>query len=249
MYGAFLRIWGDFACFTRPEMKVERVSYDVITPSAARAVFDAIHWHPTFRWVIDRIYVCRPIKFMTIRRNELEGGVITLKQVSRGELRPVLVESSRQQRASTILRDVNYVVKAHIEMRTGDELRRLGYDPSQFDASEETPQKHISIFRRRAQKGQCFAQPYLGCREFSAFFALMDHNPKVFPGQYSSGLPEEKVLSTSEIYTIPETRDLSWMLFDIDYFAEGGPAPMLFRAQMNEGIVDVPHPSSEEVKR
>ena len=146
-----LRVWGDFACFTRPEMKVERVSYDVMTPSAARGVLEAIYWKPEIRWVIRRIHVLKPIRFTNIRRNEL-GGVgpseRTLKSYLSGEKTDVLsqvIEEDRQQRAATILQDVCYLIEAHYEVISGN-------DP---------PQKHYEMFKRRSSKGQCFHHPYL----------------------------------------------------------------------------------------
>ncbi len=161
-----LRILGEFACFTRPEMKVERVSYDVMTPSAARGVFEAIYWKPEIAWCIDRIHVLEPIRFSNIRRNEVASkvpsGSVSSVMKSGGSL-ALYIESERQQRASMVLRDVAYVVEAHFEIRNGS----------------DNLQKHSEMFKRRAAKGQYFHHPYLGCREFPANVELVtDDIPK-----------------------------------------------------------------------
>ena len=165
-YGIKLRVWGDYACFTRPEMKVERVSYDVMTPSAARGVLEAIYWKPNIRWVIDRIHVLNPIRFTNVRRNEI-GSKLALgpvrKAMKSGNAQlGLFIEERRQQRAAMILRNVAYVIEAHFEF-TSDE--------------DNVSAKHRDIFERRAMKGQCFHRPYLGCREFPANFALVDAEP------------------------------------------------------------------------
>ena len=153
-YGVRLRVWGDYACFTRPEMKVERVSYDVITPSAARGIIEAIHWKPAIRWVIDRIYVLKPIRFESIRRNEV-GHKLSANNVKtvmkNGNLAELVtfVDEDRQQRAATILRNVDYIIDAHFELTD-----KAGPDDNEA--------KHVDIFKRRASKGQCFQQPCLG---------------------------------------------------------------------------------------
>ncbi|MEB3104009.1 type I-C CRISPR-associated protein Cas5c [Ferviditalea candida] len=155
-YGIRLRVWGEYACFTRPEMKVERVSYDVMTPSAARGILEAIHWKPAIRWVVDRIHVVNPIRFENIRRNEVESKA-SMKKV-------IYAAEDRQQRAALVLRNVEYVIEAHFEMmdRRGD---------------EDTPEKHYNIFLRRARQGQCFHRPYFGTREFPVHFELLeDHS-------------------------------------------------------------------------
>ncbi|MBW1723587.1 MAG: type I-C CRISPR-associated protein Cas5 [Deltaproteobacteria bacterium] len=171
-YGIALKVWGDYACFTRPEMKVERVSYDVITPSAARGILEAIYWKPAIRWVVDRIHVLKPIRFENIRRNELghKLAVGTVKKAMKDGKSPlqVFIEDDRQQRAAMVLRDVAYVIEAHFEFN-GEE--------------DNNPGKHLDIFRRRASKGQCFHRPYLGCREFPAHFSLMEGEIPVSPLQ------------------------------------------------------------------
>ncbi|MCX7846999.1 MAG: type I-C CRISPR-associated protein Cas5c [bacterium] len=153
-FGITLKCWGDYACFTRPEMKVERVSYDVITPSAARGILEAIYWKPQIRWKIDRLHVMKPIQFTSVRRNEL-GCIATLASPH------IYIEDHRQQRAALILKDVEYIIEAHFELLGGD-------DP---------PAKHKEMFDRRATKGQYYHHPYLGCREFPAEFALLDSIP------------------------------------------------------------------------
>lgn len=162
-YGIKLKVWSDYACFTRPEMKVERVSYDVMTPSAARGILEAIYWKPAIVWVIDRIHVLNPIRFDNIRRNELAGKlpVGTIKKAMNDGVSPVeiFIENDRQQRAAMVLRDVSYVIEAHFEF-TGSEDNNVA--------------KHKEIFDRRARKGQCFHHPYLGCREFAAHFELIE---------------------------------------------------------------------------
>ncbi len=166
-YGVRVKVWGDYACFTRPEMKVERVSYDVMTPSAARGILEAIHWKPAIRWVVKRIHVLNPIRFDTIRRNEVEAKASTAnakKAMKSGAPTHLLVEESRQQRAALVLRDPAYVIEAAFEM-----TEKAGTD--------DNPGKHQSIFNRRLQKGQCFHRPYLGCREFAAHFSEAEDAP------------------------------------------------------------------------
>lgn len=206
-----LEITGDFACFTRPEMKVERVSYDVITPSAARAVFEAILWKPAMRWHVRRIEVLAPIRWINLRRNEV-ASVISTRNVQQamaegeGDL-AIYVEDERQQRAGLFLRDVAYRVHADLEVRSDRD------DP-------QPPQKFFAMFERRAAAGQCVNQPYLGCREFAARFRLIA-DPAV------------------ERPPIAETRDLGWMLHDLDFRDPADPQPVFFRAQMCSGVIEV----------
>ena len=156
-YGVKLRVWGDYALFTRLEMKVERVSYDVMTPSAARGILEAIYWKPAIRWIVNRIHVLKPIQFENIRRNELSNKVSVSAKIMREGNQTVCqyIEDDRQQRASMVLKDVEYVIEAHFEL-TG--------------ADDADPGKHLAIFERRARKGQCFHRPYFGCREFPVNF-------------------------------------------------------------------------------
>lgn len=207
-YGIQLRVWGDYALFTRPEMKVERVSYDVMTPSAARGILEAIHWKPAIRWVIDRIQVLKPIRFENIRRNEVESKASKKKVIYATE--------ERQQRASLVLKNVEYIIEAHFEMTD-----RVG--------EEDSPEKHYNIFLRRARQGQCFHRPYFGCREFPVNFELLEDN-----------------LESIEMKTIHEdTVDLGYMLLDQTYqLNEKGELqkaiPHFFRAQMVNGVIEIP---------
>lgn len=209
-FGIRLHVWGDLACFTRPEMKVERVSYDVMTPSASRGILEAIYWKPEIRWAIDRIRVLKPIKFTSLRRNEVGARIsdrvaATAMRAGSGKL-GLYVEEERQQRAALLLRDVAYVIEAHFEILSG----------------EQNPAKHLDMFNRRARAGQCFTRPYFGCREFAADFALIE------PG---SALP----VTDSALFG---QTDLGWMLHDIDFV--NGREPAFFHAAMNDGVLDVP---------
>ncbi|MDO4640084.1 MAG: type I-C CRISPR-associated protein Cas5c [Neisseria sp.] len=218
-----LHIWGDYACFTRAEMKVERVSYDMPTPSAVRGILAAIHWKPAIRWVVDRIHVLKPIQFESVRRNEL-GSKISASKISGAMKRKsvedlhLLIEDDRQQRAATVLKDVAYVIEAHIVM-----TNKRG--------ESDNITKHIEMFKRRAAKGQCFQQPCMGVREFPANFALLEDSDPLPPS----------CLSENE-----RNRDLGWMLHDIDF--DRGNQPRFFRAQMQNGVINVPPFYDEEVK-
>jgi CRISPR-associated protein Cas5d len=235
-YGILLEVWGDYASFNRPEMKVERVSYDVITPSAARGILEAIYWKPEMRWVVDEIHVLRPISFTQVRRNEVEGtipvkgstGVNAAMKETGGNL-GVDVSSARQQRAGMILKDVRYGIRAHIDVVAG------GDNP--------VPEaKHLEMFKRRASKGQFFHHPYLGNREFPAHFRLVEALPD----------PPEELL---------ETRDLGWMLHDIVYREDPRGSvvesnrgrrltaePRFFQARLESGVLRVPRLDASEVR-
>lgn len=201
-----LKVWGDYACFTRPEMKVERVSYDVMTPSAARGILEAIVWKPAIRWHVSQIDVLKPIRWISIRRNEV-GATVSPRADG------IFIEDHRQQRAGLFLRDVAYAVHAHFTM-------------TNHAGSKDSIKKFEEIFRRRVKKGQYFHHPYLGCREFCADFELLEGEPK----------------------TIDETRDLGFMLFDIDFSTEQN-TPQWFRANLTDGSVKVPPIDSSEVLR
>jgi CRISPR-associated protein Cas5d len=207
MYGVKLKVWGDYACFTRPEMKAERVSYDVITPSAARGILEAIYWKPSIRWVVDRIHVLKPIKFDNVRRNEVASKIpyrnITAAMKDGKSAVELFIEEDRQQRAAVVLRDVCYVIEAHFEF-TGEEDRDEG--------------KHLDVFNRRAEKGQCFHRPYFGCREFPVFFERVEGD-----------LPKSELQGE---------RDMGYMLHDIDF--TNGMEARFFRAKMVDGVVEVP---------
>ncbi len=230
-YGIRLKVWGDHGCFTRPEMKVERVSYDVMTPSAARGILEAIHWKPAIRWVIDAIHVLEPIRFQSIRRNEVghkaPAGKIK-SAMKRGDLGglQVLVDEDRQQRAATVLVKPAYVIEAHFEL-TGT----AGPDDNEG--------KHLDIFNRRAGRGQCFHQPCLGTREFAAHFELIP------PG---APLPECEAQDRTPDLGFGRPRDLGFMLWDIAHEAPGRPS-LFFRARLEDGVVRVPPPGSPEVLR
>lgn len=228
-YGIRLKVSGAYACFTRPEMKVERVSYDVMTPSAARGILEAVHWKPAIRWVIDRIHVLKPIRFQSIRRNEV-GHKVSVRQVKSAmktgstQGLHLLADEDRQQRAATVLIDVAYVIEAHFELTDKGE-------------SEETEGKHLDIFNRRAGRGQCFHQPCLGTREFPATFELISPEDP---------LPKPEVESIDLGFGQP--RDLGFMLWDIDHQAQGRPS-LFFRAQLDNGVLAIPDPNSPEIRQ
>lgn len=203
-----MEVWGEYACFTRPEMKVERVSYDVPTPSAARGMVESVYYHPGLKWHVDKIYVCKPIRFTNILRNEV-ASKISVRNVlteANGKKRSYIDRSADiQQRATTMLRDVHYVIEAHFEMT--DQA-----NPS------DNPGKFQDIVKRRLRSGQAYMQPYLGCRECTAHFRLWEGG---------------------DIPTIDETRDLGYMLYDMDYSDPENIQPMFFRAQMVHGVIDL----------
>ena len=215
-----LEVWGDYALFTRPEMKVERVSYDVMTPSAARGLIEAIYWHPGIRWIIDRIYVCNPIRFSNLRRNEVKSTISartarTIMERGTGELY-LCTSEDIQQRSAMLLRDVRYVIEAHFEM-------------TDRAAPGDNPGKFQDIVKRRIQRGQFYHQPCFGCREFPAQFKLCEQLSPC-PG----GLEGE--------------RDLGWMLWDMDYTDPGDIRPLFFRAVLRDGVLEVPVRNSGEVR-
>lgn len=210
-------------------MKVERVSYDVMTPSAARGILEAIHWKPAIRWIVDEIHVLKPIRFQSIRRNEVghkapAGKIKTA--MSRGSLEglSLRVDEDRQQRAATVLVKVDYVIAAHFDLTPKAD-------------TNDNEGKHLDIFSRRAARGQCFHQPCLGTREFDARFELL-------PPDGPLPEPEEKKAGLG----FGEPRDLGFMLFDIDHQAKGRPS-LFFRAALENGVMKVPHPNSPEVRR
>jgi CRISPR-associated protein Cas5 subtype I-C len=216
-YGVTLRVGGDYALFTRPEMKAERVSYDVITPSAARGVLEAIYWHPGMRWEIDKITVLSPIRFDSVRRNELISKIpyVTVKSVMKGGKADLhqYIGADRTQRASLLLRDVDYIIDAHFVL-------------TDKAAQTDNIGKFLDCFNRRAAKGQCYHQPYLGCREFPARFAPVADDDE-----------------RRGYYTDEQPRDLGYMLLDIDYEDDGKTqtfTPRFFRAEMKHGVITVP---------
>jgi len=237
-----LEVSGNFACFTRPEMKVERVSYDLITPSAARAIFEAILWKPALHWRVRQIEVLCPIRWINLRRNEV-GSVASVRNVTTamrsgsGRL-GLWIENERQQRAGLFLRDVKYRIHASLELRDPAfhqpnfphlSKRHVNAGESDLEKEKNVAVKFMSMFERRADKGQCVNQPYLGCREFAADFRRVE--------------PE-----ASQPKTIPETRDLGFMLYDLDYGNAADPKPRFFRAQLVNGVLKIPAWNSEEVR-
>lgn len=210
--GVRVKVWGDYALFSRPEMKVERCSYDVMTPSAARGILEAVYWHPGMRWVIDAIYIMKPIQFTSVRRNEVKSKISanTVLPVYNGAAKRLGISSRDEivQRASLLLRNVEYIIEAHFEMT------------DQANASDN-PGKFKDIIMRRLRRGECFHTPYFGCREFPVKFCL-------YEGEEIRTAYEEE-----------EIRDLGYMLYDMDYSDANQIQPMFFRAVMKRGVLDV----------
>lgn len=215
-YGITIRVSGDYALFTRPEMKVERVSYDIITPSAARGVIEAIYWKPAIHWVIDRIHVLNEIEFTNIRRNEVSEKIsereATRRMNGATDAFYLAATDARQQRASLVLKNVDYIIEAHFEMV-----------PEQT-GPDDTPEKHYNIALRRLRKGQYYHAPCLGTREFGARVELI----------------EDEVIPPSEL-TGP--RDLGWMLYDMDFSNPNDIRPLFFKAALSDGVLDLSDPS------
>ena len=206
-----VEVWGDYACFSRPEMKVERVSYDVMTPSAARGLLEAIYWHPGLRWTVDKIHVLAPIRFANIRRNEVKSKISArnVSAVMKGGTEPLYISTTDdiQQRAAMVLQNVRYVIDAHFDMTDS--------------ASEgDNEGKFSDIMRRRLEKGQCYHQPCFGCRECPAHFRRWEGEAPV------TAYPDED-------------KDLGFMLYDLDYSDSQNIAPMFFRAQLKKGVLDL----------
>ncbi len=213
-YGIKLKVWGEYACFTRAEFKAERVSYDVMTPSAARGILEAIHWKPSIRWVIDRLHILQPIQFQNIRRNEVEDKLSYAKFSTARKKQDLtglryVTDEHRQQRAMLALTKVAYVIEAHFEM-------------SDKAGPEETIGKHLDIFNRRARGGKCFQRPCLGVREFPADFQLLDTAEEI---------------PTSSLAENAKNQDFGWMLYDLDY--TGNMAAQFYRAEMVDGVIEV----------
>lgn len=214
-----LEVWGDYACFTRPEMKTERVSYDIMTPSAARGLLESIYWHPGLRWAVDRIHVCAPIRFTNLRRNEVKStasarSARTVMERGTGELY-LVTSQDIQQRSAMLLRDVRYVIDAHFDM-------------TDQAADSDNAGKFQDIIKRRIKRGQFYSQPYFGCREFPAHFKMCEAPPPC---------PEE----------LKGRRDLGYMLWDLDYSDPGNITPLFFRAALRDGVLEVPARDSGEV--
>ena len=215
-----LEVWGDYALFTRPEMKVERVSYDVMTPSAARGLIEAIYWHPGMKWIVDRIHVCAPIRFTNLRRNEVKSTISarsarTVMERGKGNLY-LSTSEDIQQRSALLLRDVRYVIEAH-------------FDLTENAAPGDNAGKFQDIVKRRIQRGQFYHQPCFGCREFPAQFRLCGEIPPCHP-------------------ELDGERDLGWMLWDMDYTDPENIQPLFFRAKLHNGILEIPTRNSGEVR-
>lgn len=210
--GIRVKVWGDYALFSRPEMKVERCSYDVLTPSAARGILEAIYWHPGMCWKIDRIYVNKPIQFTSIRRNEVKSKLSANNALSayNGSGMQLYISSKADivQRASLLLRDVEYVIEAHFEM-------------TEKANATDNPGKFKEIVKRRLKRGECYHTPYFGCREFPVNFCDWED------------------MENHTAYEDEETRDLGFMLYDLDYSDPVDIRPMFFRAVMHRGVIDV----------
>lgn len=203
-----MEVWGDFACFSRIELKIERVSYDVPTPSAARGIIESAYYHPGLKWHIDKIYVMNPIRFTSIRRNEVKSKISASKIMKEANGKGAsYIDRNKdiEQRATVMLRDVHYVIEAHFEMT------------DRANASDN-PGKFQDIIKRRLRKGQSWYQPYLGTRECTAHFGLWEGG---------------------EIPTISETRDLGYMLYDLDFSDPNDIQPMFFRAKLENGVIDL----------
>lgn len=231
-----LEIWGDLACFTRPEMKVERYSYPLITPSAARGIFDAIYFkkEPNFYWQLEKIEILNPIKYISLRRNEVKDKVPNHSKIlawaEGGEdIEPLWADGTkaligndtkgRTQRQTTALKNVRYRLYAHVQTRGNDTNIKT------IDAQ----------FSRRAKQGKCFYQPFLGCREFPAFFELIEN-------------PENQPLA------LDQDIDTGWMLYDVFDLACNNnsmakPHISVFHAQVKQGVLKVPAYQSEQVKK
>ena len=209
--GVRVRVWGDYALFSRPEMKVERCSYDVMTPSAAKGILEAFYWHPGLNWIIDRIYVRKPIQFTSIRRNEVKSKASAFNALSaiNGSTKPLYLSSKAEivQRGSVLLKDVEYVIEAHFEM-------------TQKANASDNPGKFKDMIMRRLRRGECYHMPCFGCREFPANFALFEET------EISTAYPNE-------------TRDLSYMLYGFDYSDPENIQPLFFRAELKNGVLDV----------
>ncbi len=228
-----LEVWGDYACFTRPEMKVERVSYDVMTPSAARGIFESILWKPAIKWNITKIEVINPIIWTSVRRNEVGEKIVkpTEKQISGIDEPPegIFIEKERQQRAGLFLKNVKYRIYGYFDfIQPQNRISNISHQPEiwadnnekeEIVRLDETESKYAAMFERRARKGQCFHRPYLGTREFSCDFRLIN-------------IDQEKSIP------IDETRDLGFMLYDIEFnHKDSTTTPTFFRASMEKGVI------------
>lgn len=214
IYRFAVDVKGDFACFTRPELKVERMSYDFITPSAAVGLLESVYWHPPITYAIDRIHVLNRIKFMTVRMNELKSKASARAMkaaiAKSGKLPYINRKTDIQQRTSTILSDVHYVIEAHFEL-DASKLRK-----------DENFTKFKEILDRKLHGGECFQQPYLGLRE---------HAARVSP--YEGDFPVDGY------YAHSGERDFGLVLYGMNYDNLDDITPMFYRAVMRDGVIDV----------
>jgi CRISPR-associated protein Cas5d len=215
--GFCLEVWGDFACFTRPEFKVERVSYPVITPSAARAIFEAIFWKPAIKWIVTRIEVLNPICWTSVRRNEV--GATAGKT-------PIYIEEKRQQKNTLMLKDVRYRIWATMKYLKPEERKNCKDKPD----ADESPGKYLAMFERRASKGQHFTHPYFGCREFAAHYCLVNPGDETLPPPIKDSQDLQFILYDMDFEGNKEKPD-----------------PIFFNAIMNNGVIDVPMPNSNKL--
>lgn len=206
-----VEVFGDYASFNRPELKIERMTYDVITPSAARGILEAVFWHPGMRWYIDKIYVLSPIEYANIRRNEVKSKISArnVRSAMNGKKADLFIDTKAdiQQRAALVLKNVHYVISAHFEL-------------TEKANESDNPGKFQEMMNRRLEKGQCYHQPYLGCREFPARVRKweFDYVPTAYPNS---------------------TKDLGLMLYDMDYSNSEEITPMFFRATLKNGVLDL----------
>lgn len=204
-----VEVWGNYACFSRPELKIERFSYECMTPSAGRGILEAIYWHPGMKWVVDKIYILSPVQFTNIRRNEVKSKVsgTKVRTAMSGKSADLFINTTSdiQQRAATVLKNVHYVIEAHFELtENANESDNAG--------------KFQDIMRRRLEKGQCYHQPYFGCREFPVKFRKWEFD---------------------SVPTANINRDLGFMLYDMDYSDKNDIKPMFFRAVVNNGVLNL----------
>lgn len=215
-----LKVWGDFACFTRPEMKVERVSYDVMTPSAARGLLEAIYWKPQFQWRVQRIHVLRPIRRFSILRTEVKSKAV-VSSAQRGDR--YFVNDDHTQRHTLALRDVAYIIEADVHLH-----------PKYADDANNNIVKHRDQFRRRVARGQSFHRPYFGCREFVAHFGEPN----------GSEVPPAELAGREE----PLGRMLFDIAYTGTGNKRGEGTPRFFNAALENGVLHVPDHLYDELQ-
>lgn len=218
-----LEVWGPRACFTRPEFKVERVSYEVITPSAARAIFECIFWKPAIQWKVTKIEVINPIKWTTIKRNEIKTNADTIN------VEHILIDNgeNRDQRNTLHLKDVRYRLYAKFLFipqweRKASKNPNIDREEQDLLRKDENPGKYMAIFERRARKGQCFTTPYFGCREFVAYWKYIE-NPEIDTIERNGG-----------------DKDFGFIFYDWTYESPNKNDAQFFHAIMEDGVIKVP---------